>query len=254
MIFIVLLFLIESIGQAKEIASEKSKEEILHARTDLWCPLACEPGENPGFMTEILINAMKKHGVKVDYALLNWARSIEDTRAGKFDAIIAAAKTDAPDFIFPNIAEAKVKFEAFTLKDKPWTYKGSFTGKKVGVINGYAYDQTVTKWIEQKSPEFVVVSGESGLESLVSMLRAGRIDMLYENAGVLQNWLEKNNQKFSDFSSAGAPVQDYQELFVGFGPKFKAAKKYAGWLSEEVKAMGKNGQLAALKAKYKISF
>lgn len=231
-----------------------TSSETIVAKTDLWCPLACQPGENPGLVVEILTEVMKKHGVKVEYSLLNWARTLEDTRAGKVDAVTGCAKTDAPDFIFPASPQAKVKFEAFTLKDKPWKYKGNFTGKKIGVINGYTYDETINKLIENKAPEFVVVSGESGLESLVNMLRAGRIDMLYENSGVFQNWLTQNKQNFSDFATAGAPTQDYQEIYVAFSPKLKNAKVYAAWVDEEMKAMKKNGKLAALKKKYKLNF
>ena len=245
-LFLVLLFV--------TISSRAVKAEELSIRTDIYCPIACQPGENPGLIPEIVIQTMTKHNVKVEYSLLNWARSVEDTRAGKFNAIIGAAKSDAPDFIFPEVAQAKVKFELFGLKDKPWTYKGSFSGKKIGVVNGYAYDPTVAKLIDSKAPEFVIVSGEAGLDSLVSMLKAGRIDFLYENSGVFQNWLDQHQAKFSDFSSAGAPAQDAQELFIAFGPKFKDAKKYAKWISEETKAMKANGQLETLKKKYKLKF
>ena len=86
------------------------------------------------------------------------------------------------------------------------------------------------------------------------MLRAGRIDALYENPGVFENWVDRSRQNFSDFQSAGAPQQTAQELFVAFGPKVKEAKLYAKWLGEETQAMQKDGRLQALKKKYKLNF
>ncbi len=83
--------------------SLQASAETITIRSDPWCPHTCDPktGKN-GILIDIATEIFASHGHEVNYEILNWGRSIEETRRGKFNSIAGAYKNDAPDFIFPK--------------------------------------------------------------------------------------------------------------------------------------------------------
>lgn len=127
-------------------ASSSIMADTITLRADEWCPYNCTPNSSQiGYMIEIAKEIFESAGHQIDYQTLNWARAIEETRAGKFNGIVGAAKGDAPDFIFPTEALG-VSVNAFvTGKDNSWTFTGieSLNGKTLGVIRNYSYGDTI---------------------------------------------------------------------------------------------------------------
>ncbi len=227
-------------------------KQVLKMRTDEWCPIACAPGPRPGLFIEVLQNALDPKQFEIDYQLINFARAISDARDGKTEGVVGLAVSDAPDLIFHKEPISAVSYEFFALKDKNWKYKGSFDGTKIGVINSYTYDDTITKLIEAKDPHFVVVSGNDAQEQLIRMLNAGRIDAFYESAEVFRETVLKMKLNPDNYKSAGAPAQTPQKLFVAFSPKLQNAKQLAAMVDQGLKKMRKNGQYKKLIEKYGV--
>lgn len=232
-----------------------AENKVISIRTDLWCPYACSPqSSSPGFMIEISKFILEKNGYTVDYQTLNWARSITETREGKFSAIIGAAKSDAPDFIFPDYSLGQATFRLFGKKNSTWKFtdETSVKNKKIGVINGYTYDELTTQFINKKNPSFLVISGDSPLEQLIKMLENGRIDALYEDPLVFQETLNKMKRKSSEFKDLGA-IQAYEQpLFIAFSPKYKDADKVKKLFDQEIVQMRKSGELKKILTKYSV--
>lgn len=245
-LFLVLLFTVIS-GQ---VFAQSESIKVLKLRSDAWCPLACESVESPGLIVEITRKILEPQGYKIDFAIINWARAVSDTREGVFDGIAGASVGDAPDFVFPKEEQALVTYEIFTLNRSHWKFNGKWDGRKIAVINGYNYDETVNNLIEKKHPSFVVVSGDNAQEQIMKMLLAGRVDAVYENPAVFRHNIEILKLKESDFRSAGAPSQKPQKTFVAFGPKLKDAKVIAGLIDQGMKTLKRNGDLKKLMEKY----
>jgi len=224
--------------------------KTLKLRSDFLCPYACEPGDHPGIIPEIVQNILGKKGYKIDYQLINWARAISDTREGLYDGLIGAAVSDAPDFIFPTEHQASAVYEFFTLKKNPWKYNGQLEGKKIAVINGYSYDSTISNFIRKKDSRFVVITGERAQEKMAKMLLANRVNVIYENPEAFRETLKKLKINKEDFQSAGAPQQIPQKLFVAFSPKKKNSKQLANEIDLGMKKFRKTEEFKKLLQKY----
>lgn len=128
--------------------------DVITIRADEWCPYNCEPhSDAPGFMVEIAIRIFEEKGHTVDYAIMPWARAIQDTRKGKYNAIIGAGKEDAPDFVYPDIEQAQMVNVFYVKAGVPWTYQGvaSFAGKVLGVIKDYTYIEEIDTYINENT-------------------------------------------------------------------------------------------------------
>jgi polar amino acid transport system substrate-binding protein len=242
-------------AENKSMANSGAVPKVIKVRADTWCPFNCDPGtEKEGIIIEIAKSALAKKGFTLEYQTMNWARAIEETRSGNFDAIAGASSGDAPDFIFPSEAQAGTNYEIYTLKDSKWTFKNedSLKTAKLGVINGYTYDDKFMELVNKKHPSIVVVSGEVGLDQLVKMMDEKRIDALIEAPGVFKNFLALKGLDFANYRFAGQAEKKYQKLFIAFGPKLKENKELAKAVSDEVKALRKNGKLKTLLNKYQL--
>ncbi|MFP5520256.1 MAG: substrate-binding periplasmic protein [Bdellovibrionia bacterium] len=230
-----------------------SKEQIaVRVAADIWCPYTCEAGERPGYLIEVMQKALSFQKIRVDYEVVNWARAVKEAGEGSYYAIAGASKDDAPNFVFPERAQMELFFELFTLKDKNWKFAGYEKGKKIGVINGYNYDEKSNEEIRKKNPDFVVVSGERGLNSLIPMLNMGRVDAILETKGVffegLRN-LKIDSKMYKSIGTTSAPIPH----FIAFSPKYADAKKIAALLVDGQKKLEKSGELKKIKQKYGLN-
>lgn len=223
--------------------------EKLRLRSDYWCPFACEPGPRPGLIMEVLKEILGPQGYEFDYQLINFARAIEEARAGRTEGVVGAAVSDAPDFVFSKEAIAAVTYEVMTLKTKPWKYTGKLQ-KKIGVINSYTYDDTMNRLIEKKDPNIIVVSGNNAQDQAIQMLNAGRIDGFYESPQVFKENLLRLKMNPDLYQSAGGPPQAPQLLYMAISPKYPNAQKLAGQIEAGVKKMRQSGQFKKLLDKY----
>jgi polar amino acid transport system substrate-binding protein len=236
------------------ILSTNCMADDIRLASDLWCPYTCEPkSDKPGFMIEIAKMILEEAGHKVSYETTNWARAIEDTRKGKYTAIVGANKEEVPDFITPKIAIAQSD-EFFWVESKSgWKYKNinSLLGKKIGVINGYAYSDEVDLEVKKKNPAYVIISGEDALTKMIKMTAAKRLDSFVENLYVLEYAL-KDFPKFQNnyFVPASISFGGSEDLFVSFPPKNPKSKIYAQLLSDGMAKIRKNGKLKIILDKY----
>ena len=237
------------------ITNAYSENHTVIIRTDLWCPYACDPkSERPGYMVEIAMEAFKTHGVKVDYDVLNWARSLSDTRAGLFNAVVGASRPDVKGFILPKNAIGKNENYLFTLKENKWYFKksSSVENKKIGVINDYAYGSEIDKLVQNAHPSFTKIAGDDPLERLIRMTKAKRLDAFVENPQVLKLKLEELKLPLDLFKISSSNLCDDSELFIAFSPKNPKSKEYAEIIDREFIKMKKDGRLKKILNKYNV--
>ncbi len=230
----------------------------LHADTivmlaDEWCPYNCEPGsERPGFVIEIAQEIFKDAGHTVSYRKMNWARSVQLVREDKFNAIVAAAKTDAPDFVFPGNEQGLLTYVFYTKKGSPWSYSGipSLKDQTLGTIRDYTYSEDLDKYIlaNQDIPEKVqVVFGDEPLEMNIRKLLAGRISTFIDDSMVTNYTLSRLKQA-NLVREAG--TLNSKQVYIAFSPKDPKSKEYAAILSEGMDAMRKTGRLEKILESY----
>lgn len=230
--------------------------ETLTFKADVWCPFNCEPkGEQQGFLIDLAKAALEPLGHKVEYSNLNWARAIVDTRDGKYTAIVGAAKSDAPDFIFPSTALGFARNCFYGKKDATWSYQGiaSLKGITFGVVKDYTYEDEVDEYIKtnMKDPKKIdVVAGDNPLELNLKKVNAGRITAFIEEDSVLRNYFFRN--KLPDDSIKNLGCVKESEIFIGFSPKNPKSAEYAKAISSKIEEMRKEGSFSKILAQYGI--
>jgi polar amino acid transport system substrate-binding protein len=229
--------------------------EVITLRADIWEPYNAAPeSDKPGFMIEVAKTIFTKAGYTVDYQCKGWTwdRSIEEVRQGRIDAIVGAAKDDAPDFVFPEEPFVYQQVTIFKKKGNPWRYQGvnSLQNIKLGVISGYAYDEAIDEYIKKNADKgnIQVVKTDNALELNIKKLDAGRIDATIEDASVFFSKAASLGMK-DKFEEAGF-VGEPDNITIAFSPAKETSKKYAEILSKGFKEMRASGEMKKLMDKY----
>jgi polar amino acid transport system substrate-binding protein len=232
-----------------------ANSQTISIRTDLWCPYACDPkSDKPGYMVEIAKEAFSAHGIKINYDVLNWARSLSDTKLGLYDAVVGASRSDVKGFILPKNPSGKNLNHYFVLKESDWKYKNSqsLDGKKIGVINDYTYGDEIDRFVSKHHPSFTKITGDDPLERIVKMTKAKRLDAFVENPLVLRLKLEELKLPLDLFKMSSKNLSDDTDLFIAFSPKNSKSKEYASLFDKELQKMKKDGRLKKILSKYNV--
>lgn len=221
---------------------------------DEWCPYNCEPdSDRPGYMIEIAQNIFGKTGHTVVYKNLNWSRSIEDTRQGKYDGIVGATKPEAEDFIYPeeNLGSSANSF--FVSQQSKWRYQGikSIETVRIAVIKDYEYGELLDLYItDNKSnlKKVQIATGDTALEKNFTKLVNGRIDVVIEDGAVGHYTIKE--QGLSDRVQYAGNDGDPSDLYIAFSPNNKNSKSYAEILSLGIAELRASGELKKILEKY----
>ncbi len=231
--------------------------DTLRIATDEWCPYDCLAGQNDGkvgYLGDLLVEAMKARGHKVEFVEVSYTRGLELVREGKLDGTMACFREEAPDFIFPDFPLGKSNSTFFSLKDSSWKYTGTKSlkeAKMIGIIDGYDYvDPTVMKYINKNPNNVLAIKGEKPLERLLEMLINGRITTIIEDKSVLEYKI--NQMGKADLVKIAGVTDVVIDVFASFSPKKETSKEYAKILSEETIKMREDGRLKILLDKYGI--
>ena len=233
----------------------QAEQKTLKFRADYWCPYNCKPTDNrKGFIVDILEKIFVKEGLQINYDTLNWARAILKTRSGEFDAIIGAAKNDAPDFVFPDTPLGNPNNCFYTRTDSTWKYTDINSVKDItlGIIKDYAYFEALDNYI--KNPEnqkhLEVNFGDDVQIKLLLKLLHKRMDVFVEDATVIQ-FIQKQNPQFKEIRKAGCVISE--PVYVAFSPQNPSSKKYAKIFDNRFKELKRTGELQKIFEHYGIN-
>lgn len=230
-----------------------ARAETITLVADQWCPYNCTPGdERPGFLIEIARKVFAEQGFTVDYAVVPWARAIRDARAGRYDAIVGAIRSEAPDFLYPDGSGFRAGTQAFVKAGSAWTYTGpaSLEDQTLGVILDYSYGAATDAYVARHRGDekrVQTTTGEDALERNVAKLLQGRVSVVLEDPAVMRFFLDRTRQAAA-VVPAGA--LDSTEVFIAFGPNGARAAENARLLSDGMRRMRASGELARILARY----
>ncbi|WP_413558133.1 substrate-binding periplasmic protein [Bdellovibrio sp. HCB209] len=228
--------------------------DTIMIRSDAWCPYVCDSEKEPGYMVEVATKIFEKNGHKVNFSMVNWARAVSETRRNKATAILGANFNDAPDFVFPAKTLGHGQDFFFVKKESNWSYKGyaSLAGKRIGVINGYAYGGDMDRIIKENQGTFISISGEHPLEQILKMMDSKRLDAFIENHIVMRTSLTNLGINPDDYKAVSGTVANDTKLYMAFSPTNKKSEEYAKIFSRGISEMRQNGELAKVLTKYNI--
>lgn len=231
------------------------RAETLVIAGDLWCPINCPAdGGRPGIFVELAQQIFAESGIEVEYRVLNWARAVADTRSGRLGAVIGAGVQDAPDFIFTPTAPGLSRMCFYALRGGDWHYQGlaSLENRRLGAINGYSYGDELDLYLQRmrQSPQVQLVTGDQALLTNLRKLRRGRVDVLMENAWVMQNVLTEHHL-FDEIVEVGCRPYDIP-IYLAFSPSRPESAGYARLFEQGLQRFRQDGRLQALMSRYGV--
>lgn len=231
-----------------------TQADTINLVADEWCPYNCEPGtDEPGYMIEIAQRVFSEAGHTVTYKTLNWSRSVEDTRHGKYDGIVGASKPEAEDFVFPkeNLGDSANSF--FVTRENNWRYQGMSSIEKVriAVIKDYEYGTLLDDYIAANKADLKkvqVATGDNALEKNFTKLVHGRVAVVVED-GAVGRYAAKSMGLADKIQLAGNDG-DASDLYIAFSPQNPNSQNYAKILSQGIERLRSSGELQTILAKY----
>jgi polar amino acid transport system substrate-binding protein len=224
--------------------------DTITVAADMWCPYNCAPDSSkPGIALEILKKAFPDDTIK--YELVDWDSAVARTRAGEFDGIVGAARSDAPDFIFPSKSFAYTENCFFTRRKSPWKFAGydELSKIKLGVIKAYSYGDDIDSYVNKAKPEnLMVAEGQDPLADLIKALDSGAIAALVSDKNV---FVYSTAEKHKDGAYKADMCGEKDELYIAFSPaKAERSQKLADQLAAGIDALVNKRQMPAIFLRY----
>tara|TARA_R110002167_G_scaffold50678_8_gene147466 strand:- start:732 stop:1517 length:786 start_codon:yes stop_codon:yes gene_type:complete len=247
-----LLVLALTISQAQ---AKESTSETLTIHSDNWMPFNGDPkAKNKGYIIDLVTEIFEPEGIKIEYTITPWARSLILCKQGKINAVVGAADVDVPGFVLPEEA-LDFTYEAFfKLKENPWFYDGdinSLESQKLGYIIDYATRSDILTYFDQhkKTDKVQLVGGNNPLKQNIQKLVHHRISILLENSNVIRYHLKE--MKLSDkIVFAGNLYQKPFNMYIAFSPKHPKSEIYAAIFDEGFRELKANGRVNEIRKKY----
>lgn len=233
-------------------APTRALAETITLAADDWCPYTCDPkSDRPGFMIEIARIVFAKHGYKVRYKFLPWARAVEETRLGYSDAIVGAMRDEVPGFVLPSMETGHSR-DSFFSRGGLIQYTGptSLKGHSVGTAIGYSYGAITNKILSSPHINVIPQSGNMPVRKNITKLIMGRLDLVLGDEIVVQDILRSMNMDDLIFP-VGSP-EPGEDIYIAFSPANDKSKLYADILSKGVKQLRKSGELQKILRKYGV--
>lgn len=87
-----------------------------------WCPQLCLHQEENGYILDIVKEVFIGTGYKISIEVYPWSRALALTKAGNVEAVLAPARAEAPNLLYPEYEVGTQSMCFFTEKTNPWRY------------------------------------------------------------------------------------------------------------------------------------
>lgn len=218
--------------------------ETLRLATGELPPYATQERPDQGIALDIVRRAFAHEGLEVDYTFKPWTRTLEESRAGMWDATAYWGRNPARDKGF--LISDTVLTEQWVLLYRPsafgaepfdWKTLADLKGLRIGIVRSYTY--TPAFWAMQKSGALTTVTAPDDLANL-RLLIGGRLDVVPMERNVACYLLQHH---FMD-----ADVMDLRAHPRLFAPNFTTHVMFSDKLPDSVaRLQAFNQGLRALK-------
>jgi len=120
-----------------------------------WCPQICLDVDKPGYTVDLIKEVFKDSKYTLVIDVFPWTRAIQLVSNGHYDALLAPAKKEAPNLIFPDIAVGYQQMCFFTDKKNTWLYTGenSLKDMQIGIANDTSIEE-LNNYINKHPTQF----------------------------------------------------------------------------------------------------
>lgn len=219
-----------------------------------WCPQICNDKDNPGYTVDLIKKIFQdsKYTLKID--IFPWTRAIKYVSEGKYDALLAPAKKEAPHLIFPNFPVGFQQMCFFTDAKNTWKYKNeqSLQGMQIGIAIDTSIEE-LNAYIQKHPEQFQYQPyHERFLAQNVNKLLKKRIDafLFTKNTTIYEL---KNEDTYNKIRNAGCVSK--AEIFIAFTPiaiKKAGINKIIKFFNQRMAALVKSDDIQTIHHKYGI--
>jgi polar amino acid transport system substrate-binding protein len=221
--------------------------------SDYWCPYACLPGNQPGYMVEVVKAIFEPRGIKVSYKPMAWEDAIRLASVGEEDALIGCAKAETPNLIFPKSPFGYSSNEFFVKAGSSWSYSGvaSLESVKLGISFGYDYGDMINHYVLENPEKIVTASSREPAKENLRNLVLGVVDVYIGDPYVIL-WTARAMGLAGKIQPAGK-VGEPDAVYIGFNPLVPESAQRAAIFDEGLAALRASGVLANILSKYDLS-
>jgi len=220
-----------------------------------WCPQICIDTVKPGYTIELVKRVFEKSEYQVEIDIFPWSRAIKYVSEGKYDALLAPAKKEAPHLVFPRFGVGLQRMCFFNSVNDPWLFSGekSLLNKQVGI----AFDTSIEElnnYIKKHSNQFQFQPyHERYVTQNARKVLKGRIDSFLFTKNTTM--LELRNAGFEgEIKNAGCVSQ--ANIYLAFTPNKNKAKEVESaviFFDSQLEKLVRSGYIDKLYQKYNIN-
>ncbi len=204
-------------------------------------------GQIQGYDIDIANALCEVINAKCTFSNQPWDSLIPSLKLGKFNALIGAmaiteARKQQVDFTDPYYVNA-ASFVGLTSQHLALDAK-SLKNKTIAVQGGTTFEQ----YVRAKYGNEATVKGYPSLQEALLDLTAGRVNVVFGDQPVIQEWLKKHTDKYSQI---GKPI--YDEKYFGIGDGIAVRKgnsELLNALNQALVTIKANGTYAKINQKY----
>lgn len=181
-----------------------------------WCPYICpNDSEKPGFLVEYTQAIFADLEKELDFEVYPWSRGIKMANEGKVHALLAPAKSEAPNLLYPTQEIGIQQFCFFSRQEDPWHFDGltSLKGRTVIVpIDAQPPE------IEKQKHEAIILTypyNDTYMPKATDILLGSRVDNFIMTYHSVRHYLNQN-QLNTKVKTSGCIHQ--QNLYLAFSP------------------------------------
>jgi len=232
-----------------------NSDRVIEVNAIDWCPQICLDKEHPGYVVELVQEAFKHLDYQLNIQIYPWSRAIKNVTAGKADALLSPAKSEAPQLRYPRVPVGFQQMCFFNLADNPWNYQGasSLAGQQIGIANDTSIEE-LNDYVKSHPEQFQFQPyHERYLNQSLAKLEKGRMDsfLFTKNSTLFHLYSTKQINKFKVAGCVSkAPI------YIAFSPiaaKQAQLTQIMAKLDIELSKLQRNGYVEKLMHKYHLT-
>jgi polar amino acid transport system substrate-binding protein len=211
---------------------------VIRIATGEWEPFVGSKLVQGGPVNEIAKEILAQMGYKAEFTFAPWNRvtqMLDDGIADVSSCTWRSKEREQAMLFGEPVTNGDVVF--IKRKGDPWSYKnlGSLTGKKVGIIDGYAYQKSFANahnFFREES---------AGLPNVLKKLESGRVDIAIEDKNVLNHYLTQIDPTLSAKLEIDPHPIYSAPCYLGVSKKHPEALQLLKGMDAQLRKMKANG-------------
>ena len=197
------------------LSSKSSSANHISIASIDWCPYICVGEDKQGVLIEYVKKIFAGTSYTLSFTPMPWARAIQETQAGRYQALLAPAKEEAPGLIFPARPLGYQVMCLFTRSEDSWQYDGLESLKGRRIVYGYGAYPASLDGAQKFAALYPMPYSKSFVRRGVKMVLKKRTDTLLFTVYSTQYYL--NSVGLADRMKNAGCVQR-QAVYLAFTP------------------------------------